>query len=732
MLKNFKKIFINNFLFRPSIIILIFLISCTIPGKDSDNDNSKDNNKRNNIEANENSETSRAPAVISGPVKVGPFTIYQVEVEENFEYIAPYDSNEVMVFDMQTCSGDDTANVRTKIENNKYYVKIEEDQSKDDETNHSLETVIGIRVKKGLITAKGVNIGEAGSKNIKLDSTHEWYTVNMQYINTVGYTHPVVIASVATYNGNHECHVRIKDVTSTSFKMKLEEWPFRTDGTHNTETVNYIVINGSYYDTGVWHGYYLGKDENGNAGGYWGISAWSRKVSMSNAGFYTEMFYGPDYISQNPFIITTIQSCESGVPIVTRVSKTDYSYERFSYKYQKQELDEKSNSNDHKYNEVIGHLAIGPIDDIPDGGSSDIVKTKGWLQVKNNKLYNQPGNKVVQLKGMSAFWMNWDEGKKFANHYVIGELINNWDITVYRASMGVRPIDPKESGDLLTPLTGYVDYPEKNLETLENVIESCIRRGIYVIVDWHVHDALASANYAAALDFFDYISDKYSNTKNIIYEVWNEPGREGHKAGNRMYTWSGDIKPYCKEIIEIIRGNGANNIIICPSPCWCQWTDEVDEDPFTSSDFPGHSSYAKNIMYSFHFYAGSHTPNGMNPNDLGLPDGKDFNPELPWQPNADPFSRLNSSINEIPIFVTEWGTTLYDGGQKETSKKAYTKSSDVWIKYMKDNGVSWCNWSICDKNEGASALKSGASVFGNWSSSNLSDSGKYIKGKIQE
>ena len=44
--------------------------------------------------------------------------------------------------------------------------------------------------------------------------------------------------------------------------------------------------------------------------------------------------------------------------------------------------------------------------------------------------------------------------------------------------------------------------------------------------------------------------------------------------------------------------------------------------------------------------------------------------------------------------------------------------------------ISWCNWSIADKEETAAVLVPGASATGGWSESDLTESGAYVRSKI--
>jgi Tfp pilus tip-associated adhesin PilY1 len=87
-------------------------------------------------------------------------------------------------------------------------------------------------------------IGEFGEANIlaavdgsKLLTAASWTDVSF----SKSYTSPVVIAKPPTLAGSDPAVVRIKDVTSTGFKMSMQEWPYK-DGTHATEVVSYVVV----------------------------------------------------------------------------------------------------------------------------------------------------------------------------------------------------------------------------------------------------------------------------------------------------------------------------------------------------------------------------------------------------------------------------------------------------------------------------------------------------------
>ena len=76
-------------------------------------------------------------------------------------------------------------------------------------------------------------IGESGLLNIN----HVWETVTL----TRDYVDPVVIASVNSNFGSAQVTVRVRNVTSNSFEIQIDEWDY-LDGAHWRENVSYMVV----------------------------------------------------------------------------------------------------------------------------------------------------------------------------------------------------------------------------------------------------------------------------------------------------------------------------------------------------------------------------------------------------------------------------------------------------------------------------------------------------------
>lgn len=294
---------------------------------------------------------------------------------------------------------------------------------------------------------------------------------------------------------------------------------------------------------------------------------------------------------------------------------------------------------------------------------STFVQKHGQLSVSGNYIVDKNRDQIV-LRGMSLFWSQWMGS--FYNESCVDWLKDDWSCTVIRAAMGV------ESG-------GYLQYPLVEMTKVKTIINSCINAGIYVIVDWHDHNA--QNHLEQSLVFFKQIAQQYGNYPNIIYEIFNEP---------TQVSWTNDVKPYAIAVIDTIRKYDPYNIIVVGSPTWSQDVDTASRNPIERS----------NIAYSLHFYAATHKQALRN-------------------------KAVTALNNGIALFVSEWGTCEASG----TGTLDYNEVN-TWLNFMEFHKISWCNWSLCDKDETSAALKVGASVTGGWPESVLSPSGVLVRSKI--
>ena len=290
----------------------------------------------------------------------------------------------------------------------------------------------------------------------------------------------------------------------------------------------------------------------------------------------------------------------------------------------------------------------------------------GLIHVKGNKIVDKNENPVA-LHGMSLFWSQW--GGKFYNKNCIQWLRDDWRCTVIRAACGVGK-------------DGYLDNPEEEFTKVKTVVDACIALGIYVIVDWHDHNA--ENHLEQSKTFFKKIALQYGNTPNIIYEIYNEPLR---------VSWSEVVKPYAESVIKVIRQYDHDNLIIVGTPMWSQDVDSAALSPVTDT----------NVAYAYHFYTSEK-----------------------WHKQGLRDKAIAALQNGAALFVTEYGISEASGAGKIDDEE-----TGRWLSFVDSLKLSSCNWSIIDKDETSAALKPGADSTGSWSEHDLSESGKFIRNRIR-
>ncbi|MEO8768571.1 MAG: glycoside hydrolase family 5 protein [Ferruginibacter sp.] len=288
-------------------------------------------------------------------------------------------------------------------------------------------------------------------------------------------------------------------------------------------------------------------------------------------------------------------------------------------------------------------------------GHAQPVKKHGQLKVAGTKLLDKNNDRIA-LHGMSFGWSCFHP--RFYTAGTVEWLHKDWNCNVVRASLGVEPE------------AGYIADPKKSTKLITTVVDAAIKEGIYVIIDWHSHNI----NLKEAKIFFAEMAEKYAGHTNIIYELFNEPDYE---------TW-GEVKAYATEIIAVIRKFDKKNIILVGSPRWDQEIMMPADDPIKGHD---------NLMYTMHFYAGTH--------------GK-------WLRE-----RTDSALQKgLPVFISE------SAGMEATGDGPIDSAAwQQYIDWIDKNNLSWITWSVSDKNESCSVLNTSASSTGNWKETDLKLSG---------
>lgn len=300
-------------------------------------------------------------------------------------------------------------------------------------------------------------------------------------------------------------------------------------------------------------------------------------------------------------------------------------------------------------------------------------KAHGKLAVSGTDLVDASGSKF-QLKGVSTHGLTW-----------FADFVSKDTYQYFKDSFGINLVRfamYTDTGDSY----GYCSGGNKSEieELLGKGVDAATDLGLYVIIDWHIlNDNDPNMHIDDAKDFFDRISKKYASYGNVIYEIANEP--------NGGTTWD-SVKSYAETIIPIIRKNAPDAIIIVGTPTWSQDVDVAAVDPITDQT---------NLMYAVHFYAATHKDDLRNKVQSALDSG-------------------------LPIFVSEFGLCDASGNGSIDYDQ-----SDAWFDLINDKNLSYAAWNISNKAETSSLFDSSCTKTSGFTDDDLSDSGRYIKEKIE-
>ncbi len=296
----------------------------------------------------------------------------------------------------------------------------------------------------------------------------------------------------------------------------------------------------------------------------------------------------------------------------------------------------------------------------------------GALEVCGTTLCGEDGQ-PVQLRGMSTHGTQW-----YAQCVTDGSLdvlAGDWGADVLRVSTYVQE-------------GGYETDPEHFTDLASRIIDQATARGMYVVVDWHMlTPGDPNANTELAEEFFTEITARHGDQDNLLYEIANEPNGVGWQS----------VKSYAEEIIPVVRAGDPDAVVIVGTPGWSSLgvSDGSDESEIVADPVD-----ADNVMYTFHFYAASH---------------------------QEPYlSTLSRAADQLPIFVTEFGTQEYTGdGPNDFA------SAQQYIDLMAEKNISWTNWNYSDDFRTGAVFEPGTCANGSWGDpGSLKEAGTWIRDRI--
>lgn len=290
----------------------------------------------------------------------------------------------------------------------------------------------------------------------------------------------------------------------------------------------------------------------------------------------------------------------------------------------------------------------------------------GALHVENGKLTDENGN-TVQLYGMSTHGIAWFP--QYINYDSFRTLRDDWNTNCIRLAMYTA-----EYG-------GYCAGGDK--EQLKKLVRDGVsyatELGMYVIVDWHIlSDCDPNQNKDEAIAFFREMVEAFADNDNVLYEICNEP--------NGGTSWD-SIKSYAEEVIPVIRAQKPDAVILVGTPTWSQEIDKAAASPLDDS----------NVMYTLHFYAGTHKDDLRN--------------------------RLETYVqNGLPVFVSEFGMCDASGNGANDFD-----STTKWLDLLNKYQISFCCWNLANKDESSSVFKASSTALSDWTDDDFNESGRWIR-----
>ena len=242
---------------------------------------------------------------------------------------------------------------------------------------------------------------------------------------------------------------------------------------------------------------------------------------------------------------------------------------------------------------------------------------------------------------------------------------------------------------------GYASDPAAFTAQVETIIDAVTQRGMYAIVDWHqLSPGDPNYNLARAQTFFAHIAQKYGHQNNILYDIANEPNSETSNV-----TWA-KVRAYHEAVVPVIRAHAADAVILLGTHGWSTLGYSDSANPQSYMDVVNNPVNATNIMYTFHFYAGSHGQAHRNV--------------------------LSAAADQLPMFVTEFGTQRASGD----GTNDFT-SSQQWLDLLAAKKISWANWNYSDDSRSGAVWRAGTCAGGTFTEGNLKPAGVWVRDRIR-
>jgi endoglucanase len=266
-------------------------------------------------------------------------------------------------------------------------------------------------------------------------------------------------------------------------------------------------------------------------------------------------------------------------------------------------------------------------------------------------------------------WYGWGDCLTTAS---LDALASEWGADILRVSMYVQE-------------DGYETDPAGYRQMIDTLVDETRARGLYCLLDWHIlTPGDPWDNIDLAREYFEYMAGTHGGKGHVLYEICNEPNGDA-------VDWA-RIKSYAEDLIPRIRARDPEGIIIVGTPHWSSLgLSGPNPGDIVGGRLTGDNGH--NVMYAFHFYAASHQQ----------------------------YAEFEAFADQLPLFVTEWGSQEYTGDGPNDIPSAQT-----WLGILADRKISWCNWNLSDDERSGAVWEPGTCPGGPWTGGSLKESGRLL------
>lgn len=224
----------------------------------------------------------------------------------------------------------------------------------------SFTATLTVTDDKGATSSAGTTINvKEGTPEFQIElgeveTDHNWIRITF----SDPFMNPVVVAGAPSRNDSDPCVVRLRNITSTGFDIRIQEWDY-LDGTHARETIGYLVM------------------EQGNFTLDDGTLVEAGKFDSNDTNFQTVQFNTA--FTVKPVVMTSIVTCNEEDTVTARLR--NISTTSFEHKTQEQQLVAGHG------NETISYIAWEPTQTSLESINVIVNKTKNkvrnrWYTVK--------------------------------------------------------------------------------------------------------------------------------------------------------------------------------------------------------------------------------------------------------------------------------------------------------------------------------------------------------------